>query len=208
MNEHSLSFLFYPAFPAAACVFFFRFFLRNSFLTSVYLPFLHRAHFFFCRPLWPKSPHHSAAHKGGLRVPVSSTYDPNPAPYFFERLEKHAVTAVHVIACAQGASRLSVCRDRHVGHSWMTRRSELGVQSMNKVSGLTNVFVNYCLREKLFLEYLSNEISENEMFLWTSCSNLELSQLNIRAIYVMYEVYVKKMMRMIRMRMKKMRMNS
>lgn len=90
-------------------------------------PFLCRAH--FSLPSAPaESPcssppfhRHSAAHKGGLRAPVSSTYDPNPAPYFFERLEKHAVTAVRVIACAQGASRLSVCRGRHVGHPWVTR---------------------------------------------------------------------------------------
>lgn len=121
---HFFSFLFFP--------------LRNSFLTSVYPPFLLHAHFSLPTAV-AKSPHHSAAHKGGLRVPVSSTYDPNPAPYFFERLEKHAVTAVHVIACAQGASRLSVRRDRHVGHSWVTRRRELGVQSMNKVSGLINI---------------------------------------------------------------------
>lgn len=140
MNEHSLPFLFYPAFPAAAWhFFFFSFFLRNSFLTSIYPPFLLRAHFFLPSAAMAKPPHHSAAHKGGLRVPVSSTYDPNPAPYFFERLEKHAVTAVHVIACAQGASRLSVCRDRHVGHSWVTRRSKLGVQSTNEVSGSINV---------------------------------------------------------------------
>lgn len=140
MNEHSLSFLFHPNFPAAARIFsqFLFFPLRNSFLTSVYPPFLLHAHFSLPTAV-AKSPHHSAAHKGGLRVPVSSTYDPNPAPYFFERLEKHAVTAVHVIACAQGASRLSVRRDRHVGHSWVTRRRELGVQSTNKVSWLINI---------------------------------------------------------------------
>lgn len=58
MNGHSLSFLFYPAFPAAAWHFFFSFFPRNSFLTSVYPPFLLRAHFFFflCRPLWRSRP--------------------------------------------------------------------------------------------------------------------------------------------------------
>lgn len=138
-------FSFILTFQPRRAFFFFSFFLRNSFLTSVYPPFLLHAHFSLPTAV-AKSPHHSAAHKGGLRAPVSSTYDPNSAPYFFERLEKHAVTAVHVIACAQGASRLSVRRDRHVGHSWVTRRSELVVQSMNKVSEL--ILVNYCLREK------------------------------------------------------------
>lgn len=88
--------------------------------TSIYPPLLLHAH--FSPPTAAaQSSHHSAAHKGGLRAPVSSTYDPDSAPYFFERLEKHAVTAVRVIACAQGASRLSVRRGRHVGHPWMTR---------------------------------------------------------------------------------------
>lgn len=149
VNEHSLSFLFHPDFPAAACIFsFLSFFVTPS--SHLYILSSSRSFFSADRCGWP---HHSAAHKGGLRVPVSSTYDPNSAPYFFERLEKHAVTAVHVIACAQGASRLSVRRDRHVGHSWWPVRSELGVQSMNKVSGLINIC---SFRKKLLL--LSGQI--------------------------------------------------
>lgn len=158
MNEHRLSFLFHPDFPAAVCIFFFSFFLHNSFFTSVYPPFLLHAHFSLPTAV-AKSPHHSAAHKGGLRAPVSSTYDLNPAPYFFERLEKHAVTAVHVIACAQGASRLSVRRDRHVGHSWVTRWSELRVQSMNKVSGLISSYKSLSLQKIPSGQFHENEIS-------------------------------------------------
>lgn len=120
-SEHRPLFLFHPDFPAAARIF-------SSFLpptplphaTSIYPPFLLHTH--FSPPTAAaESSRHSAAHKGGLRAPVSSTYDPDSAPYFFERLEKHAVTAVRVIACAQGASRLSIRRGRHVGHPWMTR---------------------------------------------------------------------------------------
>lgn len=162
-SEHRLLFLFHPDFPA---VHIFSSFLPLTPLphaTSIYPPFLLRAH--FSPPTAAaESSHHSAAHKGGLRAPVSSTYDPNSAPYFFERLEKHAVTAVRVIACAQGASRLSVRRGRHVGYPWMTRWDEPRVQSMNKVSDLINCKLSSSMKSCVFLviNFVKNDIISNK----------------------------------------------
>lgn len=141
------------------------FFFLSSFNSSssryIYIPSLSPPRSFFSADsAAAESSHHSAAHKGGLRAPVSSTYDPNSAPYFFERLEKHAVTAVHVIACAQGASRLSVRRGRHVGHPWMTRWDEPRVQSMNKVSQLISCKLSSSMKSNVFqINFVKNDIS-------------------------------------------------